>query len=233
VALTGMVSEPTALRITNGSDYFFWGSWALALAYATLISRLHHPLIGAFLVPAIVLFMGSSSYLLHHSDGLGATREYSGVSPTFLSLAHAVPALVSVVSLALAFCASAVFLIVERSLKKKGSQVMAFSGPNLQTLDRLNRRCVQVGFAAITLVILSGGLWAVVEHKSVFTLDTSVVSGLAVWVLLALILHVRMVLGWSPKRVSRITVVVTGAFFASVFIVMALSGRVNHASLWL
>jgi len=106
-----------------------------------------------------------------------------------------------------------------------------FGGPNLQVLDRLNRRLVQLGFIAISLVVLSGGLWAVSEQKPVFTFDTSVVSGLIVWVLLAAILHVRLVLKWSPKRVSRLTVIVTGIFFVSFFAVMALAGRVTHASL--
>jgi ABC-type uncharacterized transport system permease subunit len=230
---TGMLREPLISHVTNGSDYFFWGSWALALAYALLMSRLHHPLIGAFLVPAVVLFMGSSSYLLHHNGASQGSTEGAGIPETILSLAHGVPALAAVVSLALAFSVSAAFLIVERSLKRKGAHVMQCTGPNLQTLGRLNPRCVLVGFAAITLVVLSGGLWAVMEHKAVFTPDTSVVSGMVVWVLLAVILHVRMVLKWSPKKVSRMTVLVTGAFFASVFIVMALAGRVTHASLWL
>ena len=177
--------------------------------------------------------MGSSSYLLHKDtvSVLGSTN----ISPrqdVVLSMLHAVPALVSVVSLALALVVSIVFLIVERRLKRRKGKALALSGPNLQLLDRLNKNLVQVGFVAISLVVLSGGLWAVSEQKPVFSADTSVISGLVVWVLLAFILHVRLVLRWSPKQVSRLTVLVTGSFFITVFVVLAFAGRLTHAELW-
>jgi ABC-type transport system involved in cytochrome c biogenesis permease subunit len=227
--LCSMLQDPRISALRNGADYFFLGSWSLAVAYMILSLRVVHPILGAFLVPGVVLFMGSSSYLLHPTPNVSIV-ESSPTTP-LLSFLHSVPALISVVSLALAFVVSTVFLIVDRGIKKKGASALAFGGPNLQVLDRLNRRLVQLGFIAISLVVLSGGLWAVSEQKPVFTFDTSVVSGLIVWVLLAAILHVRLVLKWSPKRVSRMTVIVTGIFFVSVFAVMVLAGRVTHASL--
>jgi ABC-type transport system involved in cytochrome c biogenesis permease subunit len=227
--LCAMLQDPRISALKNGADYFFLGSWLLAVAYMILSIRVVHPILGAFLVPGVVLFMGSSSYLLHPTVSV-AGIEISPATQLF-SFLHSVPALISVVSLALAFVVSTVFLIVDRGIKRKGASALMFGGPNLQVLDRLNRRLVQLGFIAISLVVLSGGLWAVSEQKPVFTFDTSVVSGLIVWVLLAAILHVRLVLKWSPKRVSRLTVIVTGIFFVSFFAVMALAGRVTHASL--
>jgi len=146
---------------------------------------------------------------------------------------HAVPALVSVVSLALSLVVSIVFLIVERRLKRRNVGVLAISGPNLQFLDRLNKHLAQIGFLAITMVVLSGGLWAVSEQKPVFSADSSVISGIILWVLLAFILHVRLVLRWSPKQVSRLTVVVTASYFVTIFVVLVLAGRLNHAELLL
>lgn len=232
VTLISVVGDPRLATINNGADYFFWGSWGLAVAYYLLSTRVSHPIIGAFLVPAVVLFMGSSSYLLHpRAPSEGSALVSTTPSDPLLATMHALPALVAVVSLALAFVVSCVFLIVDRGMKGKGKSSLALGGPNLQMLDRLNRRLVQVGFVAITLVVVSGGLWAVSEQKPVFTPDTSVVSGLVVWVLLAAILHMRLFLKWSPKRVSRVTILVTGVFFASVFAVMLFAGRVTHANL--
>jgi hypothetical protein len=42
---------------------------------------------------------------------------------------------------------------------------------------------------------------------------------------------VRLVLKWSPKQVSRLTVIVTGSFFVSVFTVLLLAGRLTHVNL--
>jgi ABC-type transport system involved in cytochrome c biogenesis permease subunit len=133
--------------------------------------------------------------------------------------------------LALAFVTSCVFLIVERRLKRRSAGALSGYGPNLQLLDLLNKQLAQLGFVAISLVVLSGGLWAVSQQKPVFSADTSVVSGLVTWLLLAFILHVRLVLKWSPKQVSRLTVIVTGSFFVSVFTVLLLAGRLTHVNL--
>lgn len=225
--------DPRMMLLENGADYFLWVSWALGCAFAFLQRRVQYPIIGAFVIPAIVVFMGSSSYLLHkESASVLTTSTIPPRQDLVLSLLHAVPALVSVVSMALALVVSVVFLIVERRLKERKGKALAVTGPNLQLLDQLNRNLVQVGFVAISLVVLSGGLWAVSEQKPVFSADTSVISGLVVWALLAFILHSRLVLRWSPKQISRLTVLVTGSFFVAIFVVLAVAGRLTHAELW-
>ncbi len=87
--------------------------------------------------------------------------------------------------------------------------------------------------AATRAVDVRSSAWAVSEQKPVFSADSSVISGIILWILLAFILHVRLVLRWSPKQVSRLTVVVTASYFVTVFIVMVLAGRLNHAELLL
>jgi ABC-type transport system involved in cytochrome c biogenesis permease subunit len=224
--------DPRFVFVDNGADYFLWVSWGLAVAFALLKRRLNYPLVGAFIVPGIVLFMGSSSYLLHQaSPSVLATAHDASIDQYALPLLHAIPALVSVVSLALAFVTSCVFLIIERRLKERRAEALSASGPNLQLLDLLNKQLAQLGFVAISLVVVSGGLWAVSRQRPVFSVDTSVVSGLLTWLLLAFILHVRLVLKWSPKQVSRLTVIVTGSFFVSVFAVLLFAGRLTHVTL--
>jgi len=233
-ATLGLVlNDARYVLLDNGADYFLLVSWGLACAFALLQRRLNYPIVGAFLIPTVVLFMGSSSYLLHkEAASLLAEPSSQTSAGIFLSLLHGIPALVSVVSLALALVVSAVFLVVERRIKARRAGALSLTGPNLQLLDLLNRQLVQVGFVAISFVVLSGSLWAVSQQKPVFTADTSVVSGLVTWLLLACILHVRLVLKWSPKQVSRLTVFVTASFFVSVFVVMAWAGRLTHAELF-
>jgi ABC-type uncharacterized transport system permease subunit len=145
-----------------------------------------------------------------------------------LPLFHGVPALLAMVCMVLAFVASVVFLIVEGRLKRRRGTDLGVGGPNLQTLDHLNRHCAQGGFLAISLVILSGGVWAVTEGRTVFSSDASVVAGVVTWVLLAVILHGRFVLRWSPRRLSRVTVLAAGVFFLSLFSALLIDGRISH-----
>jgi ABC-type transport system involved in cytochrome c biogenesis permease subunit len=233
VTMVLVFRDPALIALDNGADYFLWVSWVLSLVYLVGHRWVAFPLLGAFIVPAIVLFMGSSSYLLHMKTAslIPQTPSAAGEGLS-LSLFHGIPALIAVVSLALALAVSVAFLVVERRLKKRSTLVLEGPGVNLQLLDSLNRHLVQIGFVAISLVIVSGGLWAVIEQKAIFTPDTSVISGLLVWTLLAGILHARLVLRWSPRRVSRLTVFVTASFLVSVFVVLAFAGRITHATFW-
>jgi ABC-type transport system involved in cytochrome c biogenesis permease subunit len=233
VTLGLVLNDSRYVLLENGADYFLIASWGLAAAFAALQRRLNYPIVGAFLIPAIVLFMGSSSYLLHQeATSLLPTDSSQAKEGILMSLLHGVPALVAVVSLAMALVVSAVFLIVEGRLKARKAGALSISGPNLQLLDMLNRQLIQVGFVAISFVVLSGSLWAVSRQQPIFSADTSVISGLVTWMLLAFILHVRLVLKWSPKQVSRLTVLVTASFFVTAFAVMAWAGRFTHAELF-
>ncbi len=220
------------IALTNGADHFLWVSWVLACICVIARRWFSEPLLGAFAIPAIVVCMTSSSFLLHQ----GAASHIAAEPQTLregvvVSMLHAVPALVAVVSMILALIVSAVFLIVERRLKRRSTRILSGSGANLELLDVLNKHLVQIGFVALSLVIVSGGLWAVLRRKEIFTADTSVVSGLVVWGLLGLILHARIILGWSPRRISRLTVAVMASFFVVVFLAMAFAGRITHARL--
>lgn len=233
VTLLLVLSESRFFALENGADYCLCVSWLLAFVFLFFRRWFNYPLLGAFISSAIVLFMSSSSYLLHQDAASIVDSSVDGrTQDLVVSLLHGVPALVAVVSLVLALGVSVAFLVVERRLKARKALSLDGSGVSLQQLDRLNTHLAKIGFVAISLVIVSGGLWAVLERKSVFAADTSVISGLLTWVLLAAILFARIVLRWSPKRVSRLTLWVAGSFIISVFIVLMVSGRVTHASLW-
>ena len=133
ITMALVVLEPGMRVLDNGADYFLWVSWATALVFFLFRRKLEYPIVGAFVVPVIVAFMGSSSYLLHAGASSLMEREESGVS-VLLSFAHAVPALVSVVSLAMALIVSAVFLIVDKRLKRRPAVALLSSGPDLQLL---------------------------------------------------------------------------------------------------
>jgi len=228
--VASVLRDSRFFALDNGADYFLWASWLLALVFLIFRRWFDYPMLGAFIASGVVLFMGSSSYLLHQDAESLVVVDSSGERHDLLvSILHGVPALVATVSLVLALAVSVVFLIVERRIKRRTSLALeAVGGVSLQLLDRLNKQLVRIGFVAISLVIVSGGLWAVLERKSVFTADTSVVSGLLVWLLLAVVLFVRLVLQWSPRKISRLTVIVAGSFLLSVFVVLALVGRTTH-----
>lgn len=232
LALASLVYGMNMIFLDNGADYFFWVSWGLALVLFALRRRIDFPIVGAVAIPLIMLFMGSSSYLMHVDSRTAVTDTASSASQEFLLLTlHTVPALLAVVSLALAFVVSVVFIIVERRIRKRSASAVVSPGPNLMVLDRINRIAVLVGFVGVTLVVLSGSLWAISMGHSVLSFDVSILSGFLVWFLLALILHARSSWDWSARRIAKLTVLSTGFFFVSVFLVLFWSGRLTHDNL--
>jgi ABC-type transport system involved in cytochrome c biogenesis permease subunit len=227
-----VLASPELFIQSNGADYFLWVSWLLSAVFVAFGRFFHYPLLGAWIVPAVVLFMGSSSYLLHR----GSYSLVDNVQPApeggVIPLLHALPALVALVSLVLAFVVSSTFLLVERRLKRRKAVVsLCEPGLSLQRLDLLNSHLIRIGFVAISLVIVSGGLWAVSLRNTVFTLDSSVISGLLIWIMLGGITFVRFVANWSPRRVSKLTVLAAGSFITSLFVALVLSGRTAHVAL--
>lgn len=227
-----VLASPELLVLSNGADYFLWVSWLLAAVFVVFARFFHYPLLGAWIIPAVVLFMGSSSYLLHRGSSSLVDRAQQAPEGFFISLLHALPALVALVSLVLALVVSSTFLLVERRLKSRKALVsLSEPGLSLERLDLLNSHLVRIGFVAISLVIVSGGLWAVSLRKEVFTIDSSVISGLLIWLMLGGITFVRFVANWSPRRVSKLTVLAAGSFITSLFIALVSSGRTAHVAL--
>jgi ABC-type transport system involved in cytochrome c biogenesis permease subunit len=226
--LLRVIFDSRSFLLSNGADYFLWASWGLALAFVALRKKLAFPLVGAFVVPLVVLFMGSSSYLLHKASNSLLQENADTVRGILLPLLHAVPALVALVSLILALVVSVVFLIVSKRLKAKRSDLLDSAAPNLERLDTLNKQLVQSSFIAISFVILSGGLWAVSAQKSVFSDFTAVVSGLVTWILLAFVLYARMIKGCTMRRFARLSLLASGVFLLSVLLLLLGTSRLSH-----
>ena len=232
LTLLEMSMNPATLFLENGSDYFFWVSWALGVSFILLRKRFEYPIFGAILIPTVAVFMGSSSYLLHKSASSVLAEDHGPFyDRALLTIIHAVPATIAVVCLTLATVVSIVFILLEKRLKGRGSNVLSISGPNLQSLDRLNTQLTLIGFVCITLVVLSGSLWAISMGMPVFTLDLSIISSLIVWILLGLIVHARISLQWSPKRTAQLTIFVMFIFFTSVILNAFENGSLTHSEL--
>lgn len=217
------IGEQRLLPVDGVSDYQLWISWVVALCYCILARKIHFPIIGAFVTPAVALFLVSSSILAHRET-------YSSLQEggLLMFLLHVLPAIVSEVSLVFAFIVGIVFLLQEHRIKLKSVDVFSIKGPSLNLLERLNRRFVLIGFVAMTLAVISGSVWAASLKLPLFSGDPTQVSALCAWLLLAVLLHLRVAMGISAHRLSQFTVLFAGAFFLAVFMLVYFNGSGLH-----
>lgn len=205
-------------------DYYLWVSWILPLSFFVLGKKLNYPIIGAFLAPAISLFLVSSSYLIHKTDSGQLHGNF------FLFLFHVLPAIVAEVNLVFAFVVSGVFLLQERRIKKKSIHSLDVKGPSLELLEVLNQRFVLTGFLAMSCAIVTGSIWALGAGRPLLENDLNQWTALVAWALLAFILHSRMSKRWSARELSRITLVASAAVFLSFFLATLLLGNSFHGT---
>ena len=69
-----------------------------------------------------------------------------------------------------------------------------------KTLDNLSYRLIGIGFAFLTIGILSGAVWANEAWGSYWSWDPKETWALITWILFAIYLHTRLVKGWQGKR---------------------------------
>jgi len=205
-------------------EYLFWLSWGLPFLYFVGRRKVDFPVIGAFVAPLSALFFTGSSYLSHLSSPERSDVEGSSILLVF----HVAPALVAELCLVIAFILSCVFLVQDKRLKHRKTASLALGGPNLETLETLNERALSVGFISMTFAILTGTLWAFSEHVSLFGKDFYQWLAILVWIFLGLLLHVRLNMHWSARKLSRMTVYVTGAVLTTIIVMIVFLGNAIH-----
>jgi len=103
---------------------------------------------------------------------------------------------------AVAFITSILYLTADSEEKKN-------------KMDSVSYRCVAVGFPLFTLGgLIFGMVWAYKAWGTYWSWDPKEVGSLITWLVFALYLHARIVMGWKGKRTAIIAIV---GFLAALF----------------
>lgn len=185
-------------NLHEASSFF---SWCIVLLFFYLEYRYKLGLLGAFIMPVVFVLMLSSSML---------PRKIEPLSPVLQSYwlgIHTVLAFVGDAAFAMAFGMGLMYLIQEHYVKSKHLGGLFKRLPSLQTLDEINYRLITIGFPFLSLAIISGALWAESAWGSYWRWDPKEVWSLITWFIYALVLHVRLTVGWRGKRAAILSII--------------------------
>lgn len=131
---------------------------------------------------------------------------------------HISLATVGVGVFALASALSAIYLVEERTLKKKRFDTIAFKdkGAPLEALDRWSHILIWVGFPIFTVALVLGAIWVSRLGEDLTRLEYSLAA--VTWAAYAALLLARMVYGWRGRRAARLTLI----GFAAALAVLAI-----------
>jgi len=218
LALAGLAAHTAALAartlgsghapFTNMYESVSFLAWATALAYVIMERKFRIRKAGAHILLIATAFMALASSPL-------MPKEVTPLVPALQSYwlwLHVSVTLLGEAFFAVAFVASLLFL---RTHAKNRKDPGGEWGRSAATYDALAYRAVAVGFPLFTLGgLVFGMIWAYRAWGTYWSWDPKEVWSLITWLIFALYLHTRFVLGWKDQRSAWIAVL---GFLAALF----------------
>ena len=188
------------IPVTNMHEATSFFSWCILLLFFFHEFRYKLGMLSSFIMPIVFLFMFSSSIF---------PREIKVLSPVLQSYwfgIHVILAFLGDAAFAMACGIGVMYLIQERFVKSKRLGGLFQKLPNLQVLDEINYHLITLGFPLLTLAMITGVIWANSAWGSYWRWDPKEVWSLITWLIYALVLHLRLSLGWRGKKAAILSI---------------------------
>lgn len=208
------------IPVTNMHEATSFFSWCILLLFFFHEYRYKIGLLSSFIMPIVFLLMFSSSIF---------PREIKSLSPVLQSYwfgIHVILAFLGDAAFAMACGVGVMYLLQEKFVKSKHLSRLFLKLPSLQMLDEINYHLITLGFPLLTLSMITGVIWANSAWGSYWRWDPKEVWSLITWFIYALLLHMRLTIGWRGKKAAILSIigfiVVVFAFFG---VTLILKGR--------
>jgi ABC-type transport system involved in cytochrome c biogenesis permease subunit len=103
--------------------------------------------------------------------------------------------------------------------------------PAKKILDNLSYKTIMVAFPLMSLVIITGAIWANYAWGTYWSWDPKETWSLITWIVYALYLHARITVGWHGRRTAYISIIgFCVVLFTFLGVNIVLSGLHSYAS---
>jgi ABC-type transport system involved in cytochrome c biogenesis permease subunit len=198
IALIARTVESGHAPFTNMYESLSFLSWASVLAFVIIDKKFGISRIGPYIMLIVIGLVALASSPL-------MPKEITPLVPALQSYwlwLHVSVTLLGEAFFAVAFITSIMYLTAKEPEKK-------------EKMDSVSYRCVAVGFPLFTLGgLVFGMVWAYKAWGTYWSWDPKEVWSLITWVVFALYLHTRIVMGWKGKRSAIIAIL---GFLAALF----------------
>lgn len=181
------------LPLSNQYEFATSFAWGIALAFLVFARKPRYRALGTFVSPVIFLMIGYAAM---------QSREVNELMPALQSnwlAIHVSTAIIAYGSFGVAFGGSLLYLMHHRLGHNEFTERYF---PDKERLDLLNYRIICLGFLFLTLVIVTGAVWAQKAWGRYWTWDPKETWSLVTWIIYAIYLHLRIGRGWRGKRAA-------------------------------
>ena len=188
------------IPLSNQFEFANGFAWGVALMLIVLRGRLKGDWLSVAAMPMTLLVMTYAALQpMEIHDLMPALRSgWFGI--------HIGSAVLSYSAFVIAGCIGLRYLIVHK--KSGGAEKQ-----KLEQMDYLSYRLVAFGFLFLTVVILSGAIWAEQAWSSFWTWDPKEVWALITWIIYAVFLHLRLVAKHKGVRMAWFLVIAVPVVF--------------------
>ncbi len=172
-----------------------------SLAFIPIALRKNTAVLAAFFLPVATFALGSIAPLVQPG------AEVLSGSYRYWYPLHTLSVVAGEALFVVASITSVVYLIHERIIRKGSIHSAMSSLPPLTMLDSILYVSLALGFFAITVGMILGGLWASAIGLTFRHVAPKVLAGAFMWSVFALSLHQRFAIGWKGKRTAIITLI--------------------------
>lgn len=195
-AMVLRVIESGRLPFSNQFEFASSFTWGIVLIF--LIIQFYYKItsLGAFVMPLAFIMMGYASML---------SKDIKPLMPALQSnwlTIHVGAAVISYGSFAVACGLAIMYLINEKRMNKIGSKL-----PDVEAYDYLSYRIIAFGFLMLTLVIVTGAIWAKYAWSRYWAWDPKETWSLITWLIYSVYLHLRFNRGWKGKPAAWFAVI--------------------------
>jgi cytochrome c-type biogenesis protein CcsB len=204
------------LPLANGYEFLVAFAWGIVLFFLWVQYRYRFKSVGLFLLPVVWVLLAYIAVEMPSSQKM-VSPLMPALKSNWLSV-HVATAILSYGALALSFALAVMFLVKE-SCNQHNSRMaeLCQSLPAMEVLDESCYRFITVGFFLLSLVIISGAIWAEQAWGAYWSWDPKETWSLITWLIYAACLHVRQTYGWRGRRSSVIAVIGFAAVLFTFF----------------
>jgi|LSQX01.2.fsa_nt_gb cytochrome c-type biogenesis protein CcsB len=182
-------------RVPLSNQYEFATSfaWGIALLFLIFERKYQFKAMGAFVAPVVILVIGYAA--MQNKD----VRPLMPALQSAWLVFHVATAVISYGAFGVAFGVAAMYLLRD---KFKEDAFIKQHMPSLKILDLISYRAVAFGYLFLTLVMITGAIWAQRAWARYWAWDPKETWSFITWIIYSIYLHMRIVKGWRGKKAA-------------------------------
>lgn len=184
--------------LTNQYEFATSFAWGIALCFIIFEKKYNFRAMGTFVTPIIFIIIGYAAM-----QNKGVRPLMPALQSNWLTI-HVATAVIGYGAFGVACGVSSMYLLREKFSR---DEFIKKYMPPLERLDLISYRAISLGYLFLTLVMVTGAIWAERAWGRYWAWDPKETWSFITWIIYSIYLHVRIMKGWKGRRAALFSVI--------------------------